>query len=587
MTPSMPQPSADPFSTATLPDTTDILVVGAGIAGLATAYGIARVQPSCRVLVVEQAPTICSVTTAAAGGGFRCWWPENAGLGRLTRDSITRLRSMVHEDEGAAALEFHNPGYIMMSGRAEHVQHYLEKAAKASAHGGGPVWLDGRPWPADRPASTETDDPGDTFDLDAYLDRRDGIDVIGCPGIIRQVLDRYWVRHDTRMADTAADRENATDALAVDKVKALLHIRNAGHLNPVALGHRIAARAMATGNVTIATQVSLVDVVYTSDHGSSDKRVAAAVLRHGPSSKEQAVHTSAIVLAVGPYLPILGTQLNIAFAVANEPHARVGRGHGGEGRVRAAIGVWLAKFNARRRQVVFNDPLAAGPSPGRSWTFWSDPVAVKTDNDGATTRMLSPNVHCRPWCPPARPAETDALANGTGRRQFTGVWTYENQQLRGSSALSAAASELVVPPPVPTEYPSFVLQGLCAMFPRLEGYLATSGKSPRQALDCVDAVHSGYYCKTHDQQPMIGPILRDNASNRLHGLWACGALSGHGIMIALGCGHLLAQRLLAAGVIQAEAGAGLDKRTIADYDGLFNVALGEFISNNASLADQM
>jgi glycine/D-amino acid oxidase-like deaminating enzyme len=119
-----------------LPDSTDILIIGAGIAGIAAAHGIARIQPSCRVLVVEQAATICSVTTAAAGGGFRCWWPESVEMGKLARNSITLMREEINEGD-TTSIEFLDKGYTMLSARAEHVHDYLEQASKASANGGG------------------------------------------------------------------------------------------------------------------------------------------------------------------------------------------------------------------------------------------------------------------------------------------------------------------------------------------------------------------------------------------------------------------------------------------------------------------
>ncbi|KAI8056800.1 FAD dependent oxidoreductase [Syncephalis plumigaleata] len=546
-----------------LPNATDILIIGAGIAGLAAAHGIARIQPSCRILVVEQAPTICSVTTAAAGGGFRCWWPESAEMGRLARTSIALMREEINDGD-ATSIEFLDDGYTMLSARTEHTLVYLEQASKASANGGGPIWLNGHPWQPGSPIHLEGN-PEDTFDFDAYFNRHDGIDVISCRSIIRQVLQKQQTSNSSSGIKSTEDDTHHQD-LALDDVRAMLHVRNAGHLNPVAFGHYIAERAKILGNVTIATNIKLTDIIYESDnhHNSmtnKSKKVVAAAVRDEITNKEQTIQTATIILAVGPYLPILGEQLDIDFAVINEPHGRV----------------------------LFNDPLAAGPSSWRSWLYWSDPIKVQTGNNPEATSVFPPNIHCRPWCPPIAQMKNSTMAS----RQFTAVWTYDTQRQAYSSSSeeklknAVMDKEFTIPPKVPNEYPANVLQGLLPLFPRLKAYMPDDW-SPDQMLDCVHSIHTGYYCKTNNNHPMIGAVSHDNKQHELSGLWVCGALSGHGVMMALGCGQLLAQRLLNKKVIHAESNKASQSQYVKDdYNGLLDVLLGKFIASNALTADQM
>src|SRR6266498_1047019 len=52
-----------------LPRTAELVVIGGGIVGAATAFHAARA--GLRPLVLERRPALCSLTTAVAAGGFR------------------------------------------------------------------------------------------------------------------------------------------------------------------------------------------------------------------------------------------------------------------------------------------------------------------------------------------------------------------------------------------------------------------------------------------------------------------------------------------------------------------------------------
>src|SRR5437763_5697794 len=52
-----------------LPSRAELVVVGSGIVGAATAFYAARA--GLRPLVVERRPALCSMTTAVAAGGYR------------------------------------------------------------------------------------------------------------------------------------------------------------------------------------------------------------------------------------------------------------------------------------------------------------------------------------------------------------------------------------------------------------------------------------------------------------------------------------------------------------------------------------
>jgi glycine/D-amino acid oxidase-like deaminating enzyme len=73
-----------------------------------------------------------------------------------------------------------------------------------------------------------------------------------------------------------------------------------------------------------------------------------------------------------------------------------------------------------------------------------------------------------------------------------------------------------------------VLGGLAAMIPGLGIY---SGRGNEAIVD------GGYYCKTPDNRPLIGPTA-------IEGAYVLGALSGFGIMASQAAADLLAAHLL-------------------------------------------
>jgi glycine/D-amino acid oxidase-like deaminating enzyme len=90
--------------------------------------------------------------------------------------------------------------------------------------------------------------------------------------------------------------------------------------------------------------------------------------------------------------------------------------------------------------------------------------------------------------------------------------------------------DAVWPPKMDEQYPEVALRGLAAMLPRMKGYFP---KMPRPQVD------GGYYTKTRENRPLVGPMGVDGA-------YVIGAVSGYGIMAACGVGDLLAAHVTGA-----------------------------------------
>ncbi len=95
--------------------------------------------------------------------------------------------------------------------------------------------------------------------------------------------------------------------------------------------------------------------------------------------------------------------------------------------------------------------------------------------------------------------------------------------------------------------PSFVLcgqvAGLCRMIPGLSVYLQRLRKP---------VVDGGYYCKTRENRPLIGPLP-------VPGAYVVGALSGYGIMAAMAAGELLSAHVAGDALPEYAAALSLDR----------------------------
>jgi glycine/D-amino acid oxidase-like deaminating enzyme len=83
--------------------------------------------------------------------------------------------------------------------------------------------------------------------------------------------------------------------------------------------------------------------------------------------------------------------------------------------------------------------------------------------------------------------------------------------------------EPVFPPPDEEHYAEIALRGMATMVPGLAAYI---GKGARPYVD------GGYYMKTRENRPLIGPLPVDGA-------YITGALSGFGVMAACAAGELI------------------------------------------------
>ena len=90
-------------------DTADIVIVGAGIMGVSTAYHLARRRAG-RIVVLER-DEVCSGSTALASGGIRHQYANRLGIELTTHSIVTYER---FEDEFGVDPRFRQHGYLIL-----------------------------------------------------------------------------------------------------------------------------------------------------------------------------------------------------------------------------------------------------------------------------------------------------------------------------------------------------------------------------------------------------------------------------------------------------------------------------------------
>jgi sarcosine oxidase subunit beta len=95
-------------------ETADVLIIGAGIMGVSTAYHLARLGAG-RVVVLER-DSVCSGSTALASGGIRHQYANRLGVELTTHSIVTFER---FEEEFGVDPNFRQHGYLILIATAD------------------------------------------------------------------------------------------------------------------------------------------------------------------------------------------------------------------------------------------------------------------------------------------------------------------------------------------------------------------------------------------------------------------------------------------------------------------------------------
>jgi sarcosine oxidase, subunit beta len=287
--------------------------------------------------------------------------------------------------------------------------------------------------------------------------------------------------------------------LAAETV-AVLHARRAGWLSAQQLGMYLLEQARERGASVISGRVTGIETI-----GGQ-----VGLVQIEGAAGAATIATRRFVNAAGPLLPEVGRMLGVELPVYSELHTK-------------------ASFPDHLRRVPRDAPMLIWADPQR--VPWSDDERADLAESDETRWLLEPfpaGVHTRP----DGPAESPIVLM---------LWDYHNQPV-----------EPAIPPRFDPYFPELALRGLTTMLPGLKPYVE---RTPRPYVD------GGYYTKTRENRPLIGPLP-------LPGAYVIGALSGFGVMAALAGAELLAEHLT-AGALPAYAPAfALSRYDDLDYQEL-------------------
>lgn len=422
-------------------DRKSIVICGAGIAGISTAYHLSVNHGIKDIVIIDERPPL-SLTSDKSTECYRNWWPgPGSAMVSLMNRSIDLLEDLALENRNSFHLN--SRGYLFLTGDKDVIPAMLSKAQESSHLGAGELRIH---------QGVQNDPPYQVPAAHGFSESPGGADLILDPRLIRK---HYPV--------------------VTEEAVAALHVRRAGWLSAQQLGSLLLEKAKSRGVQLIKDRVQNVNTV--------GNRVASVNLQSGGQ-----LPTQHFVNAAGPFIKSVARTYGVEIPVFCELHLKVS----------------------------VSDQLGIIPRDA-PMLIWNDPQKLPWTKDERALIFGDPKSH---WLLEEFPSGVHTRPEGSEDSQIVlMLWEFQTKKV-----------DPIWPPPLDEDYPDIALRGLSTMLPGLRSYF---DRPPRPFLD------GGYYTKTKENRPLIGPLP-------VEGAWIIGALSGFGIMAAMASGELLAKHILGA-----------------------------------------
>jgi len=437
--------------------TAEVVICGAGIAGIAAAYHLAVKQGVRNVVLVDERPPM-SLTSDKSTEAYRNWWPgPDDAMVRFMNRSIDLLEEL--DTESGHRLLLNRRGYLYATGNPAHVPRLVEAAKSAAAMGAGElrVHAGAAHDPAYVPASAEH-----------WQGQPDGADLFLDPALIR--------RHFPYLTGETI---------------AALHARRCGWFSGQQFGMVMLEQARAQGVRFVSGRVETVDC--------AGGRVNA--VRIAANGATETIATPTFVNAAGPLVGEVGKLLGLDLPIFSELHLKL------------ALEDRLGVIPRDAPLVIWEDDQRL------PWTDEERETLAESEETRYLLDTFPAGIHFRP-------------EGGHGAETVLMLWAYHLEPLTPR-----------FPVPLDPDFPEIVLRGMSTLAPGLAAYLE---KLPKSYVD------GGYYTKTQENRPLIGPLP-------IAGAHVFAALSGYGLMAACAGGELLAAHIT-GGALPAYAPAFLLSR---------------------------
>jgi glycine/D-amino acid oxidase-like deaminating enzyme len=311
-----------------------VVICGAGIAGVALAHELVRGHGMRNVVVVDERPPL-TLTSDKSTEAYRNWWPGPDGaMIRLMNRSIDLLEELARASSNRFPMN--RRGYLWCTADPVRAEDYREHGLQAAAEGAGELRIHtGRVSDPDyRPHVT-----------DAWQGQPDGADLI-----LEDML-----------------LEQAFPALG-GEVFAALHARRCGWLSGQQLGMELLERARVAGVEVIEGRVESVE--------TTGGRVSG--VRISGRSGNRMIPTGRFVNSAGPMLAEVARLLDIDLPVYSELHLKT-------------------SFEDHLGVVPRDLPLLIWDDPQRlAWSAEEQETLAHDETTARLTRTLPAGAHMRP-----------------------------------------------------------------------------------------------------------------------------------------------------------------------------------------------
>jgi glycine/D-amino acid oxidase-like deaminating enzyme len=257
----------------------EVVICGAGIAGIAAAYHLSVRQGIRNVVIVDELPPL-SLTSDKSTECYRNWWPgPGDAMVALTNRSIDILEALAREGDNRILMN--RRGYLFATADEGRIENMRAGARESCALGAGEYREHG-------PDSGGTDYV--PAPVAGFENLPDGADFI---------TDRSLIRKHFAYLNP--------DACAV------LHTRRCGWLSAQQLGMYMLEQARANGAQLIQARVESVD--------TAGGRVGGVTVAADDGTRR--IATGVFVNAAGPYFKRVGKMVGVDLPVFGESHVKL------------------------------------------------------------------------------------------------------------------------------------------------------------------------------------------------------------------------------------------------------------------------
>jgi glycine/D-amino acid oxidase-like deaminating enzyme len=425
----------------THPNTAEVVICGAGIAGISTAYQLAVKHGLKNIVIVDPLPPL-TMTSDKSTECYRNWWPgPGDDMVRLMNRSIDIMEGL--HREAPNRLPMNRRGYLYATADPNNIESMISNAKEITNLGAGELRVY---------RNTAHDPKYIPVSEHGLFDAPIGADLF---------LDQSLIRKHF--------------PYVTERAVALLHARRCGWFAAQQFGMYMFEQAIAQGVTHVTGKVTGVGV-----EGGAIKSVTVET-----KGGTQVISTDQFVIAAGPLQKTVGKMIGIDLPIVCEPHLKV----------------------------MFNDPHRV-ISRDMGLFIWNDPVMLPWSDD--EREVLAESEETK-WLLGELPVGVHGRPEGEGDMILL-QWEYHDTQLE----------EPVFPIELDQQLPEVALRGMATVIPGLTKYF---NPIPKPFID------GGYYARTPENRPLIGPLPVDGA-------YIIGGLGGFGMQVSCGASDLLAHHIL-------------------------------------------